>query len=227
MKYKIDGGSLPVVTCYLEENEQMLTERGSMAWMSPNLEMTTTSNGGVGRAIGRLFAGESMFQNIYTAKGAPGMIAFASSFPGCIRAVEIAPGREMIVQKGAFLACERGVNVSVHLQRKFKTGFFGGEGFVMQKLTGNGVAFIEIDGHATEYNLEAGQKLVVDTGYLTAMDASCSVEVVTVSGVKNMFLGGEGFFHTVVSGPGRVILQSMPLYAVARSIQPYIITTSK
>lgn len=224
MKYKIDGGSLPIVTCYLDAEEELLTDNGSMAWMSPNLEMTTTSNGGAGKAIGRLFAGESLFQNLYKAKGGPGMITFASSFPGCIRAVEIAPGKDLIVQKKAFLACERGVNISVHMQKKLKTGLFGGEGFIMQKLSGSGLAFIEIDGNATEYDLEAGQKLVIDTGYLAAMDSSCSIEVVGVPGLKNKLLGGEGLFHTVVTGPGKVVLQSMPIHAVASSIQPYIVT---
>lgn len=226
MQYKIEGDSLPVVTCHLEQNEQMITERGSMSWMSPNMEMQTTSGGGIGRAIGRLFAGEALFQNIYTAKGGPGMIAFASSFPGCIRVFDITPGNDIIVQKRSFLASEKGVDISVHFQRKLKAGFFGGEGFVMQRLSGQGTAFIEIDGHATEYVLAPGEKIVVDTGYLAAMDASCGMDVVTVPGVKNMVLGGEGIFHTVISGPGRVILQSMPIYSVARAIQPYIITTN-
>lgn len=226
MQYKIEGDTLPVVICSLEENEQMITERGSMSWMSPNMKMETSSNGGLGRAIGRIFAGEAVFQNVYTAQGGRGTIAFASSFPGSIKAFQISDSKPLIVQKSAFLAGEIGVNVSVHLQKKFKTGFFGGEGFVMQKLTGNGTAFVEIDGHAVEYNLAAGQQIVVDSGYLAAMDASCSVDVVTVPGIKNKFLGGEGFFNTVVTGPGRVLLQSMPIYAVAGALMPYMPTST-
>lgn len=225
MKYKIEGDSLPVVSCYLDEGEEILTERGGMAWMSPNLEMTTTTNGGVGKAVGRIFAGESMFQNIYKAKGAPGMIAFTSSFPGSIKAIQISPDREVIVQKRAFLACERSVNLSLHIQKKLKKGLFSGEGFILQKLSGNGTAFLEIDGHATEYNLQAGQQIVVSTGYLAAMDASCSMEIVPVSGVKNVILGGESLFNTVISGPGKIILQSMPIYAVADSLRPYFTST--
>ncbi|MGN0447296.1 MAG: TIGR00266 family protein [Acutalibacteraceae bacterium] len=225
MKYEIKGDNLPVVTCYLEPNEQMLTERGSMSWMSTNMKMETTSNGGIGRAIGRLFAGEGLFQNIYTAQGGPGMIAFASSFPGCIKVFNIAPGNEIIVQKKAFLACERSVNMSVHFQKKLKSGLFGGEGFIMQKLSGNGTAFVEIDGTAVEYKLDVGQQIVVSTGYLAAMDATCSIDTVTVQGAKNVIFGGEGLFNTVITGPGRVILQSMPIYAVAGAIQPYIVTT--
>ncbi len=226
MQYKIEGDTLPVVTCYLEQGEQMITERGSMSWMSPNMEMQTTSSGGIGKAIGRLFAGEAMFQNIYTAKGGPGMIAFASSFPGCIKTFDITPGNDIIVQKRSFLAGEKAVNISVHFQKKLKAGLFGGEGFIMQRLSGNGKAFVEIDGHATEYVLAPGEKMIVDTGYLAAMDASCSMDVVTVPGVKNIVLGGEGIFHTVISGPGRIILQSMPVYAVAHAIQPYIVTVN-
>lgn len=222
MQYKIEGNTLPVVICTLEENEQMITERGSMSWMSPNMKMETSSNGGFGKAIGRIFAGEAIFQNIYTSQGGQGTIAFASSFPGSIRAFQISDSSPMIVQKSSFLAGERGVNVSIHFQKRFKTGFFGGEGFVMQKLTGNGIAFVEIDGHAVEYNLAPGQQIVVDSGYLAAMDATCSIDVVTVPGIKNKLLGGEGLFNTVVNGPGRVILQSMPVYAVAGALMPYM-----
>lgn len=224
MKYSIEGNTLPVVICSLEPNERVVTESGSMSWMSPNMKMETTSNGGLGKAFGRMFAGEAMFQNIYTAEGGPGLIAFASSFPGSIKAVNITPEHELIVQKRAFLASDIGVNLSVHFQKKMKAGFFGGEGFVMQKLSGNGTAFIEIDGHAIEYILAAGQKMVVDTGYLAAMDATCSIDTVTVQGMKNVVFGGEGLFNTVITGPGKIILQTMPIHSVAKSIQPYIVT---
>jgi len=226
MQYKIVGEPLPAVICDLQPGEAMITERGSMSWMSPNMQMETTSNGGIGKAFGRMFAGEALFQNRYTAQGGPGQITFASSFPGSIQVFNIEPGREMIVQKRSFLAGETGVNLSVHFQKKLGAGFFGGEGFIMQKLSGQGLAFVEIDGHACEYHLEAGQSMIVDTGYLAAMDATCSMDIVTVKGVKNMFFGGEGIFNTVVSGPGRVILQTMPVYSVANAIRPYIPTSS-
>lgn len=224
MQYKIVGEPLPAVICELTQGETMITERGSMSWMSPNMKMETTSNGGFGKALGRMFSGEALFQNKYTATGGPGQITFASSFPGSIQAYEIAPGRELIVQKSGFLASEADVNLSVHFQKKFSSGFFGGEGFIMQKLSGNGMAFIEIDGYACEYNLQAGQSIVVNTGYLAAMDATCSMEIVTVPGVKNMFFGGEGVFNTLVKGPGRVILQTMPVSAVAGTLRPYFPT---
>jgi len=221
MQYQIEGTPLPVVICNLQANEQMITERGSMSWMSPNMKMETTSGGGVGKALGRMFAGEALFQNRYTAQGGPGMIAFASSFPGSIRALSILPDRPMIVQKSAFLASETTVELSVFFQKKLGAGFFGGEGFIMQKLSGSGTAFVEIDGHAIEYNLAAGEQIIVDTGYLAAMDASCGIEIVSVPGVKNMLFGGEGIFNTVVKGPGQVILQTMPISAVAGTLRPF------
>ena len=223
MKYKIEGGNLPAVICTLEDGESMITESGGMSWMSPNMKMETTSNGGIGKAFGRMFTGEAMFQNRYTAQGGSGMIAFASSFPGCIRAVEIGPGRELIVQKSGFLASETGVEMSVFFQKKLGSGLFGGEGFIMQKLSGQGMAFLEFDGHVIEYELNKEQSIVVDPGYLAAMDATCSMEIKSVPGVKNALFGGEGLFNTVVNGPGKVYLQTMPINhvaAVLRSVMP-------
>lgn len=226
MKYKITGEPLPVVLCSLEQNEAMITECGSMSWMTPNMKMETNTNGGLGKALGRMFAGDTLFQNRYTAQGGPGEIAFSSCFPGSIRAIEIAPGREIIAQKRAFLASETGVQLSVFFQKKVGAGLFGGEGFIMQKLSGNGIAFLEIDGCTYEYTLAAGQSLVVDTGYLAYMDATCSMEIVTVPGVKNALFGGEGLFNTVVHGPGRIVLQTMPISAVAGALRPYFPSTS-
>ena len=221
MKYSIEGEPLPVVICELESNEMMITEKGAMSWMSPNMKMETVG-GGVGKMFGRMFSGESMFVNHYTAMGGPGMIAFASSFPGSIRAFDIAPGKEIICQKTAFLASTSNVELSVFFQKKAGAGFFGGEGFIMQKLSGNGVAFVEFDGYIKEYELAAGQSIVVDTGYLAAMDATCSIDSQKVPGVKNMLIGGEGVFNTVITGPGRVLLQSMPIGQMAGTLIPYL-----
>lgn len=221
MQYKIQGEPLPVVICTLEAGEKMITEKGSMSWMSPNMKMETTTNDGLGKALGRMFSGESLFQNIYTAEGGEGMIAFASSFPGSIRAIEITPEQGIIVQKSAFLASEAGINLSVHFQKKIGSGLFGGEGFIMQKLSGHGTAFIEIDGYIVEYELSAGQSIVIDSGYLAAMSESCKMEIQTVAGLKNKVFGGEGFFNTVVTGPGKVMLQTMPISAVAGTLRPY------
>ncbi|MDO4832292.1 MAG: TIGR00266 family protein [Clostridia bacterium] len=225
MQYKILGETLPVVLCSLEENERMITESGSMAWMSSNMRMDTSSNGGLGKAFGRMFSGEALFQNIYTAQGGPGEIAFASSFPGSIKVFRLDAEHEYIFQKRSFLASTDGVSLSVFFQKKFGAGLFGGEGFILQKVTGNGLAFAEFDGHVVEYELEAGQQIVVDSGYLAAMSTTCSMDIRTISGAKNIIFGGEGLFNTVITGPGHVWLQTMPALSVARSLQPYLVTS--
>lgn len=224
MKYQIQGDTLPVVICQLEAGETMITESGAMAWMSPNMKMETTSNGGLGKAFGRMFSGESLFQNRYTAQGASGMIAFASSFPGSIKPFVVSPGKEYIFQKKAFLAGESGIDISVHFQKKVASGLFGGEGFILQRISGNGVVFAEFDGHVVEYDLKPGQKIIVDSGYLAAMEATCQIDIQTVPGLKNALFGGEGLFNTVVTGPGHIWLQTMPIYSVAGAIRPYIPT---
>lgn len=221
MKYEIQGENLPVVICRLDANEKMITERGAMAWMSPNMKMETTSNGGAGKALGRMFSGDSLFQNIYTAQGGEGTIAFASSFPGEIRLFQVSAGQEYILQKRSFLASEAGVNLSVHFHKKFASGLFGGEGFILQRVSGNGIVFAEFDGSVVEYELGAGQKIIVDTGNLAAMSATCSMDIQTVPGLKNKVFGGEGFFNTVVTGPGHVWLQTMPISSVANALKPF------
>ncbi|MGN0687773.1 MAG: TIGR00266 family protein [Oscillospiraceae bacterium] len=212
MRYEIKGEPLPVLLCYLEPGESIVCEKGAMSWMTPNMKMATGA-GGVGKAIGRMFSGESFFQNTYTAEGGQGMIAMASSFPGSIMAVDISQG-DFIVQKRGYLASEAGVTLSVAFQKKIGAGFFGGEGFIMQRLSGKGMAFIEIDGYVVEYNLQPGQQIIVDTGYLAAMSATCTMDIQTVKGIGNALFGGEGLFNTVVTGPGKVYLQTMPLNKV-------------
>ena len=222
MQYKIEGTPLPVVICQLDRGECMMTEKGSMSWMTPNMRMETTSNGGIGKALGRMLAGESIFQNRYTAEGGEGMIAFASSFPGTILPVEITPDRPVIVQKSAFLAGVESVDISLFLQKKLGAGFFGGEGFIMRKLSGKGIVFVEIDGSTVEYDLAPGQQMIVDTGYLAMMDATCSMDITAVKGAKNMFFGGEGAFNTVITGPGKIVLQTMPVNSVAGALIPFM-----
>lgn len=217
MQYEIKGDQLPVVVCTLNPGESMITERGAMSWMTSNMRMQTQA-GGVGKAIGRMFSGESMFQNKYTAEGSAGLIAFASSFPGEIRAIQIAPGQSIVAQKSAFLAAEPGVELSIHFRKKLGAGFFGGEGFIMQKLSGSGMAFVEIDGSVVEYQLQPGQTMLLDTGYLAMMDETVQMDIEMVHGVKNVLLGGEGLFNTRVTGPGRVWIQTMPISKVAQII---------
>lgn len=221
MKYEIKGGNLPVVICYLEENEKIITEQGAMSWMSSNMKMTTNSNG-IGRAFARTFSGESFFQNIYYPKGKSGMIAFSSCFPGTILAFDIKEDCEIIAQKKAYLAATEGVRLSTVFNKKIGSGLFGGEGFIMQKLSGNGIAFLEIDGSVIEYELDSGESIVIDTGYLAAMSKTCKLKVETVPGLKNKFFGGEGLFNTVVTGPGHVWIQTMPAAQMAGALRPYM-----
>ena len=223
MRYEIKGGSFPVVVCQLSAGEQMITERGSMTWMTPNMQMQT-QGGGLGKMFSKAFSGESMFQNTYTAQGGPGLIAFGSSFPGKIIPIEVGPGHEWILQKSSFLASEVGVNLDIFFNRKMGSGLFGGEGFVMQRLSGSGVAFAEIDGDLVEYQLKAGQQLVVDTGYVAGFESSVSIDIQQVAGMKNKLVGGEGFFNTVLTGPGRIWLQTMPISGIAGAIQPFMVS---
>lgn len=221
MQYELKGGAFPVVVCRLNSGESMITEKGSMVWMTPNMEMTTTGGGGIGKMFSKALTGESMFQNIYTARG-EGMITFGSSFPGQILPLEVTPGKSFILQKSAFLASEAGVQMSMHINQKLGAGFFGGEGFIMQKLTGNGIAFAEVDGELVEYTLAPGEQLVVDTGYVMGFELSVSMNIQQVKGLKNMVLGGEGLFNTVLTGPGKIWLQTMPISGVAAAIQPFL-----
>lgn len=226
MKYEIQGGSFPAVVCTLDQNESMITQGGGMSWMSPNMKMETVSNGGFGKMLGRMFSNESLFQNKYTSLGGFGTIAFASSFPGDIIPLEISNEKNYICQKSSFLASTENVDLSVYLQKKLGKGLFGGEGFIMQKLTGKGIAFIEVDGSAIKYNLAPGQQIIVDTGHVVLMSDTCTMDIQTIKGAKNILFGGEGLFNTVVTGPGEVILQTMPINKVAESIIPYIPTSS-
>lgn len=222
MQYMIQGTPFPVVICRLEPNETMCCQKGGMAWMSPNMQMSTNAGGGLGKMFSRALTGESIFQNKYTATGGVGEIAFASSVPGQILPIEVSPQRTIVVQKTAYLASSPSVDLSIFFQKKLGAGFFGGEGFIMQKLSGNGMAFVEIDGSTVEYDLAPGQSMLVDTGYLAAMDATCSIEIETVKGIGNALFGGEGFFNTKVTGPGHIWLQTMPISSFAGAIVPYI-----
>ena len=221
MRYEIEGGMFPVVVCYIEKGEKMITEKGAMVWQTPFIKMETIG-GGIGKMFSKALSGESMFQNIYTAESNGQMIAFGSSFPGKILPIEIGPGKEIILQKRAFLASEAGVELSIHFSKKLGAGFFGGEGFIMQKLSGRGMAFAEIDGELMEYQLGAGEQLIVDTGNVAGFDVGVQMEIRQVHGLKNKFLGGEGFFNTLLTGPGRVWLQTMPISNVASAIRAFI-----
>jgi uncharacterized protein (TIGR00266 family) len=222
LRYEIEGGNLPVVICHLNPGQAICTQGGAMSWMSPNMKMETNTGGGLKKVFGRLFSGESIFMNEYTAEDKEGMIAFASSFPGSIIPYQVSEGNAIVVQKGGFLAMEKGLGLSVYFQRKLSRGLFGGEGFIMQKISGYGTVFLEIDGYCKEYELGPGESIIVDTGYLAAMSESCTMEIQTVKGFKNVLFGGEGLFHTRITGPGKVYIQSMPIINMAQKLSPYL-----
>lgn len=216
MRFEIKGEPLPVVIVYLDANETINCQKGAMSWMTPNMKMETHT-GGIGKAFSKMFSGESIFTNTYVSEGGPGMIAFASSFPGSVIPFDISKG-DMIVQKSGYLASQPGVELSIAFQKKLGTGFFGGEGFIMQRLHGNGMAFVEIDGYVVEYDLQKGQQMLIDTGYLAAMSSTCQMDIQQVKGIGNVLFGGEGLFNTVVTGPGKIYLQTMPLSHFAGAV---------
>ena len=211
MEAKITGDSLPVVTCTLNKGESVITENGGMSWMTDGLSMNTSTNGGLLKGLGRALSGESIFMNTYTADKDGAEIAFASSFPGRILEFDLQAGQSIIAQKKAFLCSEKGVNLSMHFQKKLGAGLFGGEGFIMQKIEGPGKVFLEIDGDVVEKTLAPGEILKVDNGYVAAMESTIDMNIETVKGIKNIFLGGEGLFLTTLTGPGKVYLQTMPV----------------
>ena len=224
MRYEIQGTPLPVAICYLSNGESVKCQQGAMSWMSPNLKMSTNAGGGLGKMFSRALSGESIFQNVYTAMNGDGMIAMASSFPGEIKVFEVSQ-MPIVAQKTAFFASEMGVNMEKFFQKKLGAGFFGGEGFIMQKFSGQGNVFLEFDGSIIEYQLAAGQSMLIDTGCLACMEASCSIDIETVSGVKNVLFGGEGLFNTRVTGPGHIWLQTMPISNLAGAIRRFIPTS--
>ena len=222
MEYEILGGSFPVVECTLKAGESMITQSGSMAYMDQTITMETSSNGGLKKVVGRLFTNERLFQNIYTSTKDGSKIAFGTCVPGSIMAVKLEQGKSIICQKSSFLASYGSVELSTFFNKKIGAGLFGGEGFIMQKISGEGVVFIEIDGSNKEFVLAEGQQLVLSTGYLVSMDETCKIDVQTVKGLKNILLGGEGIFNTVITGPGKVIVQTMPLAKLANCIYPFL-----
>lgn len=215
MDAKIVGESLPLVSCKLAKGESVITEAGGMSWMDDGIKMTTSTNGGIMKGLGRALAGESLFMNIYTAEKDDAEITFSSSFPGKILEFNLAEGETIIAQKKAFLCAESSVDIAMHFRKKLGAGFFGGEGFIMQKITGPGKVFLEIDGELVKKELQAGEKLKVDNGYVAAMTQGVDLDIETVPGLKNIVFGGEGLFLTTVKGPGTVWLQSMPMSKLA------------
>ena len=224
MQYKIIGDTMPAVEILFDQaGESMYTQSGAMAWMTAGIEMNTSTNGGILKGVGRMFAGESMFMANYTAQRDNAVIAFASTVPGTIISVDLSKMSDgLILQKGAFLCAENTVNTEVTLTKKISAGLFGGEGFILQRAYGSGRLFLEVDGDTIQKDLQPGEVLKVDTGNVVAFQPSVSYEIETVKGLGNIFLGGEGLFLTKLTGPGRVILQSQNFSDFATRLIPYI-----
>lgn len=209
MEYKIVGQTVPVVEVKLNKGESMYTQSGGMAYQTEGIKMHTNARGGVMKSLGRMFAGESIFMANYTAESDGAMIAFATTVPGALVPIDLRNmPNGLIMQKGAFLCAEQSVETSIAFTKKFSAGFFGGEGFILQKAKGNGIVFLEVDGDVIEKELGPGEVLKVDTGNVVAFDSNVSYEIETVKGLGNIFLGGEGLFLTKLTGPGKIILQS-------------------
>ncbi|MEG0775678.1 TIGR00266 family protein [Clostridium sp.] len=222
MRYEIKGGSMPVAVCSLNQGEKLFSESGAMGWMSGNIAMDTNMTGGFFKGIGRALSGESLFLNYFTCSSLNGSIAFPSSVPGKIIAKELFPGETIICQKGTFMAAEISVKLDIHFKKKFSVGIFGGEGFILQRITGPGIVLLEFDGHVEEVNLAPNEIIKVDTGHVAAFEPSVGFDIEVVKGFKNIFFGGEGLFLTTLRGPGKVYLQTMPLQNLASKLTPYL-----
>lgn len=221
MQYRIEGGSLPCVIIDLQPGETLISQSGGRTWSRGPIALETKAEGGIGKSLGRMFSGDSLFMSRYTAQG-PAEIAFSSSFPGRIVPRVLQSGESIICQKSAFLCGTAGIDLAIHFQKKVGVGLVGGEGFIMQRVTGPGLVFLEVDGFCKEYDLAPGEQLICDTGVLAIMDATCSMDVQMVKGAKNIFFGGEGLFDTVITGPGKVHLQTMTVSKLAKLMIPYL-----
>jgi len=222
MRYEIHGTVMQSVDVYLSRGEAVFTEAGGMAWMAGAIEMKTDTRGGVLAGLGRKLAGESLFMTTYSCTGDQGLVVFTPEAPGKVLPLELGPGQAIIAEKDAFMFAETSVTLEMHFKRKLGAGFFGGEGFILQKLTGPGKAFLEIPGEVREYNLQPGQVLKVDPGHIAAFEPSVAYDIATVKGVTNVLFSGEGLFLATLSGPGRVWLQSLPLSNLAAKLARFM-----
>ena len=226
MQYEIHGTVLPSVDVTLEAGESIYTESGGMAWMKGNIEMTTNTRGGLLKGLGRSLAGESLFMTTYTCQSGTGLVTFTPESPGRIMVFELEPGQSLICQKDAFMAAKESVKLEVHFRKRLGAGIFGGEGFILQKVTGPGTVFLEIAGDVRDYKLESGEVMKVDPGHIALYEPSIDYDITAVRGLKNVLFSGEGLFLATLRGPGKVWLQSMPISNLAAKIRKYIPTKS-
>jgi len=222
MQYEIHGTTMQTLDVRLERGEAMYTESGGMAWMSGDIEMKTNTRGGLLAGLGRKLAGESLFMTTYTCRGEQGLITFTPEAPGKILPFTLAAGQSLICQKDAFMCAETSVKLAMHFRKRLGAGLFGGEGFILQKITGPGTVFLEIGGEVRDYTLQPGQVMKVDPGHIALYEPTVQYDVSTVKGVTNILFGGEGLFLATLTGPGRVWLQSLPLSNLAAKLHRYM-----
>ncbi len=226
MEYKLFGTVMQSLDVYLSRGESVYTESGGMAWMGGDIKMDTNTKGGFMAGLGRKLAGESFFMTTYTCQSGSGFVTFTPEAPGKVIPLELSTGQSMICQRDAFMCAESGVQMEMHFRQKLGSGLFGGEGFILQKLTGPGKAFLEIPGEVRSYTLKDGQVLQIDPGHIAAFDPSVSYDISRVKGLTNVLFSGEGLFLATLRGPGRVWLQTMPLSNLALKLARYMPTRS-
>jgi uncharacterized protein (TIGR00266 family) len=222
MEYKISGDNLQLVTFQIQPGEKLYAEAGSMIYMSANINMEAKMRGGFLKGLGRKIAGETMFLTEFTTVGGTGLVSFGGNAPGTIKPIELSPDKEFLVQKDAFLVAEDSVDMSIAFQKRLGAAFFGGEGFILEKLFGSGTAFVHACGDFVEFNLKPDQSMKVDTGSVVGWDGTVTYDIQRVKGIKTMFFGGEGLFLTTLRGPGRILIQSMTLSNLATALAPFL-----
>jgi len=218
MTHRIIGDSFPVLVYTLNKGETVITQRGGMSWRTADIEMGTNTHGGFLKGLRRSLAGGSVFINTYTALSDNQEVAFGLTFPGEIKSFQLSGGKEIIAQKNAFLACTQDIDIDMHFNKKIGAGLFTGEGFILERFSGEGEVFIEVDGKSYEYDLAPGEQLLIDYGYLAAMEPTVTFDIETIKGMKNIVFGGEGLFLGRLTGPGKVWLQTLPITGLQRII---------
>ena len=222
MEYQIHGTVMQALEIRLSQGESIYTESGGMAWMSDGIDMKTSGRGGLGKALGRMMSGESFFMTTYTCRSPQGMITFTPEALGKVLPVHLKAGHSLICQKDAFMCAEESVELAMHFRKRLGTGLFGGEGFILQKLTGPGTAFVEIAGEVQMIDLKAGERLKIDPGHIAMYEPTCDYDIQMIKGVMNWLGGGEGLFLATLTGPGKVWLQTMPLSNLANKLRGYM-----
>lgn len=222
MDYKISGTLMETLDIHLKKGESVYTESGGMAWMQGKITMETNTRGGVMAGLGRMLSGESLFLTTYTCESGEGIVTFTPEISGKVLAMPLAAGESLICQKDAFMCAEDSVQLEMHFKKKLGAGMFGGEGFILQKVTGPGTVFLEIPGEVRDYSLQAGESIQVDPGHIALFEPTVDYDITRVKGLTNIFFSGEGLFLANLKGPGKIWLQSLPLANLAAKLSRYM-----